>query len=59
MTGLDTVSALRALGRKDLVIGVTGWCTISSSTSDVITQYSQGNALSSDQQEYQDLGADR
>lgn len=36
MTGLDTVFALRALGRKDLVIGVTGWCTCFWSAFDVL-----------------------
>lgn len=36
MTGLDTVFALRALGRKDLVIGVTGWCTSFSNAFNVL-----------------------
>ena len=57
MSGLDTVAALRHLGRKDLVVGVTGkpasWMTLPKVTS------SEGNALLSDQQEYLDKGADR
>ena len=59
MSGLEAVAKLRRLGRKDLVVGVTGTYVFFGSSNVGVDDIFPGNALLSDQQEYLDAGVDQ